>query len=65
MVGKPLQNFEIGVRSAEAVLLEPRRGDEWVEVEMLLLLLPAVLVRTTVVTGLGRGQGVRMAWPQP
>ena len=66
MVGKPLQNFETGIRSVEVgvevALLEPRREEDWLEVEKLLPLLLTVLVRVILATtGFGRGQGVRTA----
>ena len=50
------------------VLVESRRGEECVEFEKLLPRLPlllVVVVRAVALVGLGRGQGVRMAWPQP
>lgn len=49
------------------MVLELRREEDCVEVLVLETLLPDALVldMTVGTVGLGRGQGVRMAWPQP
>jgi hypothetical protein len=65
-----LQNFEIRGRlrsDEEVVVLELRREEDCVEVLVLEILLPDALVleMTVGTVGLGRGQGVRMTWPQP